>query len=374
MIHLFVVLTNACNLRCTYCYGKCCDDIGGGFGFEVDYSIPDELAYDIGLLTSFCKNAKVGNLIFYGGEPLLRLDLMKKIMDEVEAERFMLQTNGLLLGRVEPEYLGRLHTILISIDGDEQLTDAYRGRGVYRRVLENAALIRERGFRGELIARMTVSTKTELESQVRHLLFEGNNTFDAVHWQLDAQFWRSDFDRDRFTEWIEDSYGPGLLHLISLWAEHVSSGRVLRIYPFLGVMESLLKGESSGLRCGSGWAQYTIQTDGTIVPCPSMVGFKDFYLGSIRYTDPSVLKHRRISLGAPCVGCDILDVCGGRCFYANITKLWGEEGFRLVCGTVRLLIDGLRCIKPIVEDALRRGTVSLEAFSYTRFNSCEIIP
>jgi len=81
--------------------------------------------------------AKVGNLIFYGGEPLLRLDRMLEMMDSVEADRFMVQTNGLLLDRIEPKYLRKLHTILVSIDGDEMLTDFYRGKGVYKRVIEN---------------------------------------------------------------------------------------------------------------------------------------------------------------------------------------------------------------------------------------------
>ena len=372
-MHLFVILTSFCNLKCWYCYGKCCKDIGSSFDFEVDYSIPDEISYSIDLLKSFCSKAKVGNLIFYGGEPLLRLDKMFEIMDNVEAERFMVQTNGLLLDRIEPRYLRRLHTILVSIDGDEMLTDFYRGKGVYRRVIENVKIIRERGFKGEVIARMTVSQQTDIEASVKHLILECGSLFDSVHWQLDAQFWRSDYNPEAFSRWVEESYGPGLLRLIHLWADQITTGRVLRIYPFLGVMETLLQGGEAGLRCGSGWAHYTIQTDGTIVPCPSMVGFKAYYLGNIRDTEPSALP-TTVKLNPPCNTCDILSICGGRCLYANITKLWGEEGFKLVCSTVKLLIDGLRCVKPLVEKALADGVIGLEDLAYTKFNSCEIIP
>ncbi len=370
-MHLFVILTSSCNLKCLYCYGKCCDDIGCSFDFEVDYSIPDEVSYAVDVLRSFCSKTRVENLIFYGGEPLLKVDKMIEIIDNVEAERFMIQTNGLLLSRIEPEYLKKLHTILVSIDGDEALTDFYRGEGVYRRVVENVEAIREGGFRGEIVARMTISQQSDLEQNVNHLL--SLNKFDSVHWQIDAQFWQNDFNPHIFTKWVEESYGPGLLHLIHKWAEQLSKGRVIRIYPFLGVMETLLQGGEAGLRCGAGWAQYTIQTDGTIVPCPSMVGFKAYYLGNIRETEPSDLP-KKVELKAPCSGCDILSICGGRCLYANITKLWGEGGFRLVCSTVRLLVDGLRCVKPVVEEALKKGLVSLDKLTYTKFNSCEIIP
>ncbi|MEM4200982.1 MAG: TIGR04084 family radical SAM/SPASM domain-containing protein [Nitrososphaerales archaeon] len=371
-MHLFVVLTSSCNLKCLYCYGKCCDDIGSSFDFEVDYSIPDEISYDIDVLKSFCSKAKLGNLIFYGGEPLLKMDKMMEIMEKVDAEKFMLQTNGLLLSRLDPAYLKRLHTILVSIDGDEALTDFYRGNGVYRRVIENIKSIREKGFKGEIVARMTISQQSDLERNVNHLL-SLNNLFDSIHWQIDAQFWQNDFNQKAFTEWVEESYGPGLLHLIYKWAEQILKGKVLRIYPFLGVMETLLHGGEAGLRCGSGWSQYTVQTDGTIVPCPSMVGLKAYYLGNIKSTDPSTLP-KKVELKAPCSSCDILPICGGRCLYANITKLWGDEGFRLVCSTVRLLVEGLKCVKPIVEKALKNKLIHPEDLAYTKFNSCEIIP
>lgn len=372
-MHLFVILTSSCNLKCLYCYGKCCEDISTSFNFEVDYSIPDKVSYSIDLLKTFCSKARVGNLIFYGGEPLLSVDKMLEIMGNVEAERFMLQTNGLLLDRIEPKYLRKLHTILVSIDGEEALTDFYRGKGVYKRVIENVESIREKGFEGEVIARMTISQQSGIESSVKHLLLECGGIFDSVHWQLDAQFWQSGFNPEAYTRWIEESYGPGLLRLIHLWADQIATGRVLRIYPFLGVMETLLQGGEAGLRCGSGWAQYTIQTDGTIVPCPSMVGLKAYYLGNIRDTDPSTLP-TSVKLNPPCSTCDTLSICGGRCLYANITKLWGEEGFKIVCSTVKLLIVGLKCVKPKVEEALKDGVIGLEDLAYTKFNSCEIIP
>ncbi|MGC8940395.1 MAG: hypothetical protein ACP5KU_07875, partial [Candidatus Bathyarchaeia archaeon] len=46
-------------------------------------------------------------------------------------------------------------------------------------------------------------------------------------------------------------------------------------YPFLGIADSFLKGErESLLRCGGGWINYAIQTDGYIIPCPTMWGMK----------------------------------------------------------------------------------------------------
>lgn len=45
-------------------------------------------------------------------------------------------------------------------------------------------------------------------------------------------------------------------------------------------------GEATKLCCGAGWAEFNIQTDGNITPCPVMAGMKNFYLGNIWETNP----------------------------------------------------------------------------------------
>ena len=41
-------------------------------------------------------------------------------------------------------------------------------------------------------------------------------------------------------------------------------GKVLKIYPFLGIFDSLYYKTKTKLRCGSGYANYTINTNGNI--------------------------------------------------------------------------------------------------------------
>jgi uncharacterized protein len=65
-----------------------------------------------------------------------------------------LQTNGTLLDSLPDWMLHRLSNILVSIDGGEQTTDGYRGRGVWRQVLKNVAHVRDR-LGGSFTARVT---------------------------------------------------------------------------------------------------------------------------------------------------------------------------------------------------------------------------
>jgi len=49
----------------------------------------------------------------------------------------MIQYERLLLDRLYPSIINRFSTILVSLDGREGLTDANRGKGTYRKVMEN---------------------------------------------------------------------------------------------------------------------------------------------------------------------------------------------------------------------------------------------
>jgi uncharacterized protein len=373
-VFFHVILTTSCNSECRYCFGQAMEDVDEDFsGFDVDYSLPRTMSYDVSCLEKLCERDPFCVLTFYGGEPLLCMDDVKRIMDRVRARHFMVQTNGLLLDRLETEYVNRFHTILVSLDGDEDLTDYYRGKGTYRKVVDNLGLIRRRGFCGELIARMTVMEQTDVHRQVRRLL-DGEFRFSSVHWQLNAGFWKNDFSKRGFKRWSVESYVPGVRKLAKFWVSSMEKkGSVMRLYPLLGVAHSLLFDEKNSLlRCGGGWTNYAIQTDGYIVPCPTMWGMKDCYLGHLCNVDP--FKLQKVFVGKPCSDCDILGVCGGRCLYAVLTKRWGPEAYGLVCDTVRELVKAVSEQVPRIWRLIDKGRVSLGDFEYMRYNGCEIIP
>ena len=369
-----VLLTTECNLQCRYCFGETLEDFEEDFAdFDVDYALPRKANYNFDLLAEFCSRDPDCVLTFYGGEPLLCTNEIRQIMDMAKPKHFMIQTNGLLLERLEPEYINRFHTILVSLDGDEELTDYYRGKGTFRKVIDNVKQIVQNGFRGELIARMTVMEQTDIHKQVTWLLDNGEFAFSSVHWQLNAGFWANDYARRGFKRWSETSYVPGVERLARFWVDHMEAKRaVLRVYPLLGIANSLLSNEDASLRCGGGWINYAIQTDGYIIPCPTMWGIKNYYLGHITQANP--LKLKKIFVDAPCTECDIFNVCGGRCLYANITKRWNKDAYAVVCNTVRGLANAVEVELPRIKQLIKNGKVSQQDFEFMKYNGCEIIP
>lgn len=369
-----VILTTECNLQCRYCFSEALEDMDVDFpDFEVDYSLPKRISYDVSLLNKFCRQDANCVLTFYGGEPLLCINDIRQIMEHVKAKHFLIQTNGLFLDRLEPKYINRFHTILVSIDGDEALTDFYRGKGTFRNVTSNLELISRNGFKGELIARMTVMEQTDIYKQVIWLLNNDEFSFSSVHWQLNAGFWNDFASRD-FKKWREENYNPGVGKLVKFWVNHMENeSEVLRLYPFVGIAQSLLlKERHTPLRCGAGWINYAIQTDGNIIPCPSMWGMKTFYLGHITHANP--LKLKKIFVSEPCVKCDSFNVCGGRCLYANITMRWDKKEYDLVCNTVRNLINAIVEELPRIRRLIEDGKIGVEDFEFMKYNGCEIIP
>jgi uncharacterized protein len=372
-----VILTSDCNLQCKYCFGESLDDFDEDFGdnIEVDYDLPRKMSYSVDILAAFCRKDPECVLTFYGGEPLLRIDKLKQIMDKVSPKHYMIQTNGLQLDKLESKYVNRFHTILVSIDGEEALTDYYRGAGTFRNVIDNLKLIKQNGFQGELIARVTVMEQTDIYKQIRWLLNNDEFSFSSVHWQLNAGFWGNDYQRRNFEEWSQASYIPGVKKLAEFWVDQMAEkGVVLKLYPLLGIVNSVLHEEKESLmRCGGGWINYAIQTDGYIIPCPTMWGMKKYYLGNIANADPLNLPKIFVD-NPPCVTCSILGLCGGRCLYANITKRWSDEAYTKVCNTVAELVATVKGEVPRMKNLIEKGRLRLEDFDYLKFNGCEIIP
>ena len=374
-MYFHIILTDDCNLCCRYCRAKAFEDEeepDADVPVEIDENLSPELSYDPELLYRFIQKDPDPTITFYGGEPLMRRDLVEKIIREAPARRFMMQTNAILLDKLPSDIVNRFTTILVSLDGRKELTDGNRGDGVFCKVMENVKKIRANGYKSELIARMTVTERTDIFDAVRYLADNPYHSFSSIHWQLDANF-TGDFGHRTFGTWAEESYNPGIRTLVSAWVDEMeTSGRVMCWYPFIDPMEDFLYGRESLLRCGAGHTNYTIMTDGHIAPCPIMIGMRQYYVGHIRDADPAHLP--KIPIGGDCETCRIRTFCGGRCLYSAIVQPWNRVGRELVCGTVKNLHEALIGVLPRVQALIQSGRISLGDFAHEKFNGCEIIP
>jgi putative peptide-modifying radical SAM enzyme len=341
--------------------------------FEFDYDAPCDSEVKGVDVADFLKNGD--SLIFYGGEPLVNFQKMKEIIDAVEKSKkkikFYIQTNGKLLDEIPWNYIGKMSKMLVSIDGEMERTDFNRGFGTYQKVLKNLIELREKGYKGEIVARMTLSFPDVFE-QVKHLvkLIE-KGIFNSVHWQIDAGFYKSDFDKKRFKLFVK-KYNKSIDILLDYWIDYMKKNKkVLKFYPFFGIFDCLYYNKKIKLQCGSGYANYTILTNGKIVACPIMSGIKDFYCGDLNAPNERL---KEIYVKEPCSSCEYLDICGGRCLYSNYAQLWPEEGQKLICESIVHLIEGIQDKLPKIRDLIEKKIVLEYDFEYEKYFGPEIIP
>lgn len=149
---LTLQVTQNCNLRCEYCIysGKYNTRTHSNKRMSLELAIRG-----IDYLLEHSKYSKELSFGFYGGEPLLEFQLIKKCISYIETKvtnkkvNYLITTNATLLNPEIVEYLVT-HNFLVTIsfDGPKEIHDKYRkyagnGKGTYDIVMKNVKYVRD---------------------------------------------------------------------------------------------------------------------------------------------------------------------------------------------------------------------------------------
>lgn len=142
-------LTEVCNLRCTYCC------YSGNYVNKRVHNTASMSADDIDAVLAFIETHAAKrpiNIFLYGGEPLLKYDLVKYTIEKARCMwgddvSFTVSTNGTTLTKDRIDWLISNNVILaVSIDGTEPFHDCFRvdaqGNGSYAKVYESLSYIK----------------------------------------------------------------------------------------------------------------------------------------------------------------------------------------------------------------------------------------
>jgi MoaA/NifB/PqqE/SkfB family radical SAM enzyme len=123
-----VNVTNHCNLSCAHCFV-----FRDGNPNEAPASIRDEMseAAMLETLTGLRDRHGIRSALWMGGEPLLRRRLLERGI------RLFDQNTITTNGTIPLIDFGPRTLYVVSLDGPEDLNDAIRGAGVYRKVMRN---------------------------------------------------------------------------------------------------------------------------------------------------------------------------------------------------------------------------------------------
>lgn len=133
-------ITRACNLRCIHCYANANTSFDKGLSHKQALFVIDDLA-EFG----------VPVLLFSGGEPLLRPDIIELISYAAKKGiRAVLSTNGTLINHDMAKKLrdAGISYVGVSLDGLEEVNDHFRGiKGAFRSAMEGIHNCQKEGIK-----------------------------------------------------------------------------------------------------------------------------------------------------------------------------------------------------------------------------------
>ena len=325
-VELQLFTTLKCNLRCSYC---AVDDSGAlGTQRNTSYTV-DELETFVNTQLS----DKEVYITFFGGEPLLNMKFIEDVIERFPKSRFQVQTNGTLLHNFPQALLPKISSFLISLDGGEIITNSYRGKNVYERVMNNVTLIKPH-VKGLLSARMTWCDSNTTFEEMDALL----DTFDLVYFQ---------FAQANEVYKPEDMIKKKLVidKLVDRFFERDS---IYGFVPLMGIARNLIIPGAAAAQC-SGQTHCRVSTnllnirpDGKIFACPDFTTSPEFEHGSVRENRLS-RSPLQMHPDMPCYACEAQEWCRGNCM-KNLHEAYvrNNEEYRIrvvdpVCELVRYL-------------------------------------
>lgn len=310
-----VVTTYDCNLCCTYCYEK---------GFQNrNLAITEETYSDIvKYIKKYICLYKLTDLriLFTGGEPTLKKDIIIKISKEISSYChklninfcFSIVTNGTInfIDIVPQLCLYGLDIIQISLDGPEEIHNN-------RRLAEFNAFQKSVSFISQLtnVAQLSVIIRTNIDEHnakyVEDMLseispyIEGRNVFfDFI--QTEEPLCNRNNEVSKQKKEVDD--------ILKAYRSIKKFGfKLVKVNPFHS-------------ECANSVEEGCfVDPSGNIYKCGGMLGNGKESLGSIKNTSSlkeNVKKYIDIKVSDECLSCNLFPICGGGCIYQ---KHYGKQ-------------------------------------------------
>ena len=269
VVKMELILTEACNLGCTYCFE---------YHAEATSSMTRQTAFKaVDFLMQASRTSSWVGITFMGGEPVLRFDLIRDVVEYSRAEglkhgksvSFDMQTNGVLLREEHCRFFQDVDLrYCLSLDGGQLTNDknrkTLRGSGTFQIVAAKMKLLKR--FQNWQGTRMTV-----MPSDARFLA----DNIQQLHEELKINQFIVGFATH--VPWNDTEiadYSQGLVDAFDYFVEQriERKSRRLRISLFeIGqIQESFNAVRESTWGCGAGSGRIAVSPDGTLNGCSKL--------------------------------------------------------------------------------------------------------
>lgn len=326
---LVLNVNTGCNLGCTYCYKE--DLAAPSDGQRMAFETAKE-SIDL-LLKEGAMRERI-NIVFFGGEPLTNLKLIKQATVYAEerceelgkAVDFSLTTNATMLTEANIAWMNDHHfCIAISMDGPQVVHDRHRltvgGKGTYNVVSQKVKMLLERYDSRPVGARVTLTRgNTDLVATHKHLkdelgFFEVGyapvTTSDDAQYNLTSEELRTVFE--------------GMKTLGLDYQEKALEGINSGFSNMHQLMTDLHEGSRKALPCGAGVAMLAVDNEGDLHLCHRFTGSDVPTYGNVSegINKPALgefLNEAADRTERGCSTCRIRNLCSGGCYHESYAQ------------------------------------------------------
>ncbi|NLA13943.1 MAG: thioether cross-link-forming SCIFF peptide maturase [Tissierellia bacterium] len=318
-------MTHDCNLRCEYCFASQGTYNGekAFLSFETGKKAFDYLVKNSG-------NRKNLEVDFFGGEPLMNFDVIKKLVDygrSLEKEynkhfRFTVTTNGVLLDEEKMDYINEnMDNVVLSIDGRKETNDRMRKtinkKGSYDLIVDNyKKFISKRGSKDYFARGTYTSNNLDFSEDVKHMRELG---FDKISVEpVVAKDEKKYALKKEHVDILKKEYEKLAEYYIE---SYKSKDRRFQFFHFNIELEGGPCIYKRSIGCGAGTEYVAVTPSGDLYPCHQFVGNEEFIIGNVEegITNRALAdKFKNVSVNdkPACRDCWAKYFCSGGC-HAN---------------------------------------------------------
>ncbi len=346
---LVLNVNTGCNLSCTYCYKE--DLQTPARGERMDFTVASR---SVELLLEQAAARDAINIVFFGGEPLTNMPLIRQVVDYAgrraaesgKTVDFSLTTNATLL---TPELVDFFEAhrfgLSISMDGPKVIHDRNRrsvgGKGTYDVVARKARMLLERYRAKPVGARVTLASGTTAVEEI-HAHLRGELGFHEVGY---APVTSSNIASHALSSEDLSEVHAAFERLGEQYLQFAIRGRNNGFSNMHQLMTDLHEGRRKSLPCGAGVGLLAVDRKGGLNLCHRFTGSELPVFGNV----DSGIDAQRLGeflgraadrSGTHCATCRIRNLCAGGCYHEAYAR-FGDPLHRTYhyCDLLRRWVD-----------------------------------
>ena len=321
---LCIHICHDCNMRCRYCFAD-----EGAYHAKRESMSLETAKKAVDFLIEHSGKRKVLEMDFFGGEPLMNLEVLKqtvyyaKQQGEKAGKKFLFTTttNALLLNDETIEFFNaEMENVVLSLDGRKEVHDAIRksvnGKGTFDLIIDKIKkFISLRGEKSYYVRGTFTAKNLDFSKDVLFIADQGVDSISMEPVVTDIPDLQIN---EKHLPVIEQEYE----NLCEAYLERRQKGEGFNFFHFNIDLEGgpcLSKRVSA---CGAGNEYFSVIPNGDLYPCHQFAGDTAFRMGSVYegITKPELrekFKNSCLFTRKKCENCFAKFICSGGCSANN---------------------------------------------------------